>query len=189
MPGNGEDSEIDEDLHEGAFSELLGSLLQECAFIPCESEDGTVHFAIPSEARLLPDALQSAISSDDALHANLFGRKIVITRAAEQAAEFTQLLADAGAEVISFPTIQIAPPKTWQSADRAIREIARYDWLLFTSVNGVAMFFARLKARGGDMYIAKKGHGEITTPSQDRSKTKDGAAEKTDSKRFGRKRG
>ena len=81
----------------------------------------------------------------------LFGRKIIITRAAEQAPEFTQLLADTGAEVISFPTIQIAPPPTWTLADKAIREIARFDWILFTSVNGVSQFFQRLKARGGDI--------------------------------------
>ncbi len=81
----------------------------------------------------------------------LFGKRIVITRAAEQAAEFTRLLEDSGAEVLSFPTIQIVPPKSWGPADRAIRNIARYHWLLFTSVNGVSMFFARLKSRHGDI--------------------------------------
>ena len=43
----------------------------------------------------------------------LFGKKIVITRALDQAPEFTRLLEEHGAEVISFPTIQILPPKTW----------------------------------------------------------------------------
>ncbi len=81
----------------------------------------------------------------------LFGKKIVITRAAEQAPEFTRLLEETGAEVISFPTIQIVPPKSWDPVDRAIREIARYNWILFTSVNGVSMFFARLKTLGGDI--------------------------------------
>ncbi len=81
----------------------------------------------------------------------LFGKAIVITRAAEQASEFIQLLSETGAEVISFPTIQIAPPRTWETVDEAIREIGTYDWLLFTSVNGVAMFFARLKTLGGDI--------------------------------------
>lgn len=81
----------------------------------------------------------------------LFGKKIVITRAAEQAPEFIPLLTDTGAEVISFPTIQIASPKSWDTADQAIHDIARYDWILFTSVNGVTMFFQRLKTLGGDI--------------------------------------
>ncbi len=81
----------------------------------------------------------------------LFGRKIVITRAAEQAAEFTSLLENTGAEVLSYPTIQIAPPTSWEAADKAMAGIARYDWLLFTSVNGVTMFFQRLKTLGRDI--------------------------------------
>ena len=81
----------------------------------------------------------------------LFGKKIVVTRAAEQAQEFIRILEDLGAEVISFPTIQIVPPKSWAPVERALRGITQYDWLLFTSVNGVGMFFARLKAMGGDI--------------------------------------
>jgi uroporphyrinogen III methyltransferase / synthase len=81
----------------------------------------------------------------------LFGTKIVITRAIEQAPEFTRLLSDQGADVLPFPTIQILPPKSWEPLDKAIRDIAQYDWLLFTSVNGVSAFFARLKSGGGDI--------------------------------------
>lgn len=81
----------------------------------------------------------------------LFGKKVVVTRAAGQAAEFTSLLCETGAEVLPFPTIQIAPPRSWEAADRAIGDIARYDWLLFTSANGVAMFFERLMSLGGDI--------------------------------------
>ncbi len=81
----------------------------------------------------------------------LFGKKIVITRAAEQAQEFAWLLEEAGAEVFSFPTIQIVPPPSWESVDAAIRNLALYDWLLFTSVNGVSSFFERLKTLGGDI--------------------------------------
>jgi len=81
----------------------------------------------------------------------LFGRKIAITRAVEQAPEFARLLAEQGADVLPFPTIQILPPKSWEPVDKAIRDIAEYDWLLFTSVNGVNAFFARLKSMGGDI--------------------------------------
>jgi uroporphyrinogen III methyltransferase/synthase len=78
----------------------------------------------------------------------LDGKSIVITRAADQAADFSRRLSEAGAETISFPTIRIAPPRRWNSVDRAIQELRTYDWVLFTSVNGVTMFFDRLKARG-----------------------------------------
>ncbi len=81
----------------------------------------------------------------------LYGKNIMITRASDQAPEFTRLLEETGANVISLPTIQIVPPKSWTELDRAIRDVARYDWILFTSVNGVAMFFSRLKALQGDI--------------------------------------
>jgi uroporphyrinogen III methyltransferase/synthase len=81
----------------------------------------------------------------------LFGKKIVVTRAPEQAPEFAALLEAEGAEVLNFPTIQILPPRSWEPLDQAIAAITRYDWLLFTSVNGVKGFFERLKQRGGDV--------------------------------------
>jgi uroporphyrinogen III methyltransferase/synthase len=78
-------------------------------------------------------------------------KTIVITRAAEQAPEFARLLEDQGAEVLSFPVIQILPPKDWRPLDRALRRITRYDWVLFTSANGVKGFFDRLQSLGGDI--------------------------------------
>ena len=81
----------------------------------------------------------------------LFGKKIVITRAAEQAREFAQALEDAGAEVLPFPTIQIMPPDSWKAADAALRDLTRFDWVVFTSVNGVSGFFSRLRQLGGDV--------------------------------------
>jgi len=81
----------------------------------------------------------------------LFGKKIVLTRAVEQAREFAQRLEEAGAEVIAFPTIQIMPPTHWNAADAALKNLAVFDWLLFTSVNGVMGFFNRLRFLGGDV--------------------------------------
>ena len=81
----------------------------------------------------------------------LFGKKIVITRAAEQARDFAELLEEAGAEVIPFPTIQIMPPESWKAADAALNHLASFDWVLFTSVNGVRGFFDRLRVLGGDV--------------------------------------
>src|SRR6187399_3015236 len=74
----------------------------------------------------------------------LFGKRIVLTRAQEQAREFSQLLAAYGAEPVEVPTIQIVPPASWQAIDDAVSRLNTYQWLIFTSVNGVKPFMERL---------------------------------------------
>jgi uroporphyrinogen III methyltransferase/synthase len=78
----------------------------------------------------------------------LFGKRIVVTRAREQASELKRLFEESGATVIEFPTIEIAPPESYESLDVAVDQ--RFDWLVFTSINGVSAFFDRLIARGKD---------------------------------------
>jgi len=79
----------------------------------------------------------------------LFGKRVVVTRAREQASELKRLLEESGAQVLQFPTIEIVPPESWESLDRVIQ--SKYDWLVFTSTNGVASFFQRLYALGKDV--------------------------------------
>ena len=81
----------------------------------------------------------------------LFGKRIVVTRAREQASGFLGRLTELGAECIEFPTIQVVPPKSWDPLDRAMMRLERYQWLLFTSVNGVKYFFDRLGDLGLDV--------------------------------------
>lgn len=81
----------------------------------------------------------------------LFGKKVVVTRAEEQASTFTALLEGAGAHVVLFPAIKIEPPKSYKSLDSAIDKLHKYDWIVFTSVNGVKSFFDRMRARGKDL--------------------------------------
>lgn len=81
----------------------------------------------------------------------LAGKRILITRARRQADEFARLLESYGAEVISFPTIEIAPPEDWRPMDKAIERLGTYDWVIFTSVNGVRSFTQRLKEKGGEI--------------------------------------
>ncbi len=81
----------------------------------------------------------------------LFGRRILVTRTQEQAGRFARLLEGMGAEVISFPTIKITKPVTWQPLDRAIKRLSHYDYVIFTSVNGVRFFFDRLYSLGYDV--------------------------------------
>jgi uroporphyrinogen III methyltransferase/synthase len=103
----------------------------------------------------------------------LLGKRVLVTRPAHQAAEFMAALRDLGAEPISFPTIAIQPVEDTQPLDQAIQKInslsqeknqpanpkstpsvqnpkSPYDWLVFTSANGVAAFWERLQANGLD---------------------------------------
>lgn len=81
----------------------------------------------------------------------LFGKTIVVTRSREQASEFADQLYEYGAQVIEFPTIEIAKPDTIQPLDEAINNIQSYNWLVFTSINGVDSFFQRLFELGKDI--------------------------------------
>jgi len=78
----------------------------------------------------------------------LFGKRVVVTRAREQASELKKMLEESGAQVLQFPTIEIAPPDSFDSLDHVID--SQYDVCVFTSVNGVKFFFDRLLERGFD---------------------------------------
>jgi uroporphyrinogen III methyltransferase/synthase len=77
----------------------------------------------------------------------LAGRTIVVTRAQSQADEFVTELEQYGASVIVCPTIEIRELERYERLDEAIDHLYGYDWLIFTSVNGVDYFFKRLKVR------------------------------------------
>jgi uroporphyrinogen III methyltransferase/synthase len=77
----------------------------------------------------------------------MLGQRIVVTRAREQAGELTARLRSLGAEVIEFPTIEIRPAEDYRPLDEAIARLDSYDWLIFTSANGVRFFAARAGER------------------------------------------
>ena len=81
----------------------------------------------------------------------LFGRRIGITRAATQADETANRALELGAQPLFLPTIQISPPSTWEDVDEILERLDEFDWLIFTSVNGVNSFFERLWATGRDL--------------------------------------
>ena len=89
----------------------------------------------------------------------LFGRRIVITRAAGEAGEFAARIRALGGEAIEFPAIESAPPSSYETLDRAIAEIGSFDWVIFTSANGVESFAERMRTRGRD--IRKMGRASI----------------------------
>lgn len=80
----------------------------------------------------------------------LLGRTVVVTRARAQASELASQLSELGARVVEFPVIRIEPPASWDSLDAIVRTIEGYDWLVFSSTNGVEAFFARLEEGGRD---------------------------------------
>lgn len=79
---------------------------------------------------------------------SLAGRTVVITRARTQAAEFVTVLESYGARVLLCPTIEIAEPESYERLDEAVGHLYGYDWIIFTSVNGVDYFLRRLETRG-----------------------------------------
>ena len=81
----------------------------------------------------------------------LAGKRIVVTRARSQASSLIQRIEKLGGEVIEFPTIEIQPPESYAALDNAIANIRTYDWLLFTSVNGVEQFLLRLQSLSKSM--------------------------------------
>ena len=89
-------------------------------------------------------AADSPLVSSDALK----GKRILITRARSQALSLSQRIESLGGEVVEFPTIEIKPPASYESLDEAIKQITSYDWLIFTSVNGVEQFLSRFEKLG-----------------------------------------
>jgi uroporphyrinogen-III synthase len=79
-------------------------------------------------------------------HAPLAGLRVVVTRAAAQAASTAAALTAAGAEVALLPLLEIVPPADPRPLDRAANELASYQWIVLTSVNGVAALVERIPA-------------------------------------------
>lgn len=88
----------------------------------------------------------------------LFGQRIVVTRPRHQADALQARLAELGAEVLLQPAIEIEPPPSWEPVDQAIGQLARFDWVVFSSSNGVHAFIKRLLERGD---LRRLGHAQL----------------------------
>src|SRR6266571_2269617 len=75
----------------------------------------------------------------------LAGLRVLVGRARHQASALSAGLKKLGAEVIEIPFIEIHKPRSYKPLDTALKAIAEYDWLIFTSVNGVEALHARMK--------------------------------------------
>ena len=86
----------------------------------------------------------------------LFGTSVLVTRSRRQASQLGEALEALGARVIELPTIDISPVQDFSKLDRAICGIHRFDWLVFTSENGVEAFFKRLRDLKKDARILSR---------------------------------
>lgn len=82
----------------------------------------------------------------------LHGLRILVGRARHQASALSSGLRKLGAEIIEIPFIEIRPPRSYKPLDSALRDLAVYDWLILTSVNGVEALWDRIEK----IHVAKK---------------------------------
>jgi len=75
----------------------------------------------------------------------LFGKRVLVTRAREQASALSAKLEELGAEAWEYPTINIKTPDDCSGLNHAVMHAGKYDWIIFTSVNGVYSFFNQMK--------------------------------------------
>lgn len=80
----------------------------------------------------------------------LFGKRVLVTRTRTQAGGLSELLSRRGAQPVELPTIEIKPPEDFAALDDAIRSLAEYGWVVFTSVNAVDAVFDRAHQLGLD---------------------------------------
>ena len=81
----------------------------------------------------------------------LSGKRVLVTRSREQASVLAELLQEQGAEPVEAPVLEIVPPESYDGMDRAIGQLGSYDWVVFTSANGVKLFVERLMSLGHDV--------------------------------------
>lgn len=83
----------------------------------------------------------------------LFGKTVMVTRPIGQANDLAEPLRELGATVVLQPTIQISPPESYDLLDSAIARLQSYDWIAFSSANGVRAVLDRVLSLGGDLRV------------------------------------
>jgi uroporphyrinogen III methyltransferase/synthase len=97
----------------------------------------------------------------------LFGKRVLVTRPRHQAGGMIRQLEELGAVPVALPTVEIREPPDWTPVDTALGQLARYQWLVFTSTNGVRFFFQRLLKTGRDLRALGSIHLAAIGPSTD----------------------
>jgi uroporphyrinogen III methyltransferase / synthase len=126
-----------------------------------------------AEAKLTPPAITiigPSVAMRPALNwfenRPLFGQTVIVTRTRQQVSDLSLKLEELGAQVIEAPTIEVGPPADWRAVDEALLKASTYDWIIFTSQNGVSTTRDRVFQLGRDVRIfgqAKVGAiGDVT---------------------------
>jgi uroporphyrinogen III methyltransferase / synthase len=95
----------------------------------------------------------------------LWGKTAVVTRSRDQASRLVEALNQAGARCLEVPTIEIRPPADFGLLDAALQHLGRYDWVIFTSANGVRAFMDRLFHLGGDVRVLGRAQIAVIGPA------------------------
>ncbi|MGC5326575.1 uroporphyrinogen-III C-methyltransferase [Brevibacillus sp. SYSU BS000544] len=85
----------------------------------------------------------------------LFGKRVLVTRARSQASDLSEQISELGGEAYEFPLVKMLPPKESQPLDDALQNLGKFDWVMFTSPNGVQFFFKRLRELKVDIRTMK----------------------------------
>jgi len=105
----------------------------------------------PPAVVIVGDAVRGRASVDWFSARPMFGRTVLVTRPVHQADSLADRLADLGAGVLIQPAIEIGPPRDWAALDAVISQLADFEWIVFSSANGVNYFLERLASRGLDL--------------------------------------
>lgn len=126
-----------------------GQLLLRCAL--GELAERLEREPIAAPAVVIVGEVAGLVATDSSPRLPLAGVRVLVTRPEGQSAAMCQRLSALGAEVWHQPAVEISEPDDWEPLDDALRRIEWFDWLVFSSPNGVRYFLERLLARGGDL--------------------------------------
>ena len=84
-------------------------------------------------------------------YGELAGKRVLVTRSRQQSSKLVESIEKLGGQAIEFPVIKVEKPDNYELIDSALDNLETYNWLVFTSPNGVNTFFQRLKDKGIDI--------------------------------------
>jgi uroporphyrinogen III methyltransferase/synthase len=105
----------------------------------------------PPIVTIIGDVVAQAFTKTWFTERPLFGKRILITRPRRQAGKLWDLLSDLGAHCLIQPAIEIEPPADWSAVDDVLSRLGEFNWLVFSSANGVEFFFRRLLETNRDL--------------------------------------
>jgi uroporphyrinogen III methyltransferase / synthase len=149
--GMGKIEQIVADLRAGGLGEDAAVAIVQQGTLPTQrkivSRLGDVVREVDQKGLVAPavifvgNAVGMTVETDWFSSRSLFGKRIAVTRASEQAGKLKALLEEVGAEVLELPLIQVLPEVDKQVAGEVFAGLGSYEWIIFTSVNGVREFF------------------------------------------------